>query len=112
LPFQTALRSSGKATPKHRRLLEGHIHRCFEFGLEAFRDAGFILKEDIIKLQHNTKTTREKWKGKYDFYKIAHEHLFVFRKSNTSEKIAQFKSSTRWPNPDFIEDLVVPDSDN
>ena len=49
--------------------------------LHIFLNAGFILKEDIIKVQHKTKQTREVWGGSYyDFYKIAHEHLYVFRK--------------------------------
>ncbi len=47
-------------------------------------DAGFVLREDIIKLQHKMNSTREKWRGsKYDFYLIAHEHLYVFRKPST-----------------------------
>ncbi len=79
--------------------------------LEAFRDAGFILREDIIKLQHHTKTTRDKWKGRYDFYKIAHEHLFVFRKPLSDEKVAMFRDSVRWPNEGFLDQLVIPEGD-
>ncbi len=64
--------------------------------LELFLEAGFLLKEDIIKLQWKTKTTRERWRGKsYDFYLIAHEHLFVFRKPSLGEKISAFKYSAR-----------------
>lgn len=63
--------------------------------MHEFLNAGFILKEDIIKLQWNTKTTREKWRGKsYDFYKIAHEHLFIFRKPDENEKLNELKYST------------------
>jgi len=62
--------------------------------LRIFLDAGFILKEDIIKVQHKTKRTREAWRGSnYDFYKIAHEHLYVFRKPANGEKTSQFKHS-------------------
>jgi len=32
--------------------------------MQAFLKAGFILKEDIIKLQWNMKTTRERWRAK------------------------------------------------
>jgi hypothetical protein len=47
----------------------------------SFLDAGFILREDIIKLQWKMKSTREKWFGKkHGFYLIEHEHLYVFRK--------------------------------
>jgi DNA modification methylase len=62
--------------------------------LHIFLDAGFILKEDIIKVQHKTKITREIWRGSnYDFYKIAHEHLYVFRKPMKNEKVQQYKHS-------------------
>lgn len=62
--------------------------------LHIFLDAGFILKEDIIKVQHKTKRTREAWRGSnYDFYKIAHEHLYVLRKPSRNEKITQYKHS-------------------
>jgi len=64
--------------------------------MQAFLEVGFILKEDIIKIQWNTKTTREKWKGTYSFYKIAHEHLFIFRKPEKNEKIDKFKESIKW----------------
>jgi hypothetical protein len=50
------------------------------------RVADFILREDIIKLQHRTKGTREKWRGRtHDFYLIAHEHLYVFRRPAEGE---------------------------
>jgi DNA modification methylase len=64
--------------------------------MQTFLDVGFILKEDIIKLQWKTKSTREKWKGKYDFYLIAHEHLFVFRKPTKDEKTNDLKDSIKW----------------
>jgi DNA modification methylase len=65
--------------------------------LGKFLDAGFILQEDIIKLQHKTKTTREKWRaGRYDFYKIAHEHLYIFRKPSGDEKVTEYKHSLKW----------------
>lgn len=47
-----------------------------------FQDAGFTLKELIIKEQHNCRATGY-WKTnsvKYNFLLIAHEYLFVFRK--------------------------------
>ncbi|MBS7626576.1 methyltransferase domain-containing protein [Candidatus Bathyarchaeota archaeon] len=65
--------------------------------MQQFLDAGFILKEDIIKRQWKTKTTRERWRGKdYDFYLIAHEHLFVFRKPGEDEELKKFKYSVKW----------------
>ena len=50
--------------------------------MRIFQDAGFTLKELIIKEQHNCKATGY-WKTssvKYNFLLIAHEYLFVFRK--------------------------------
>ncbi|MBI5253749.1 MAG: DNA methylase [Euryarchaeota archaeon] len=64
--------------------------------LQAFLGAGFILREDIIKLQWKMKSTREKWRGsKYDFYLIAHEHLYVFRKPGENESTAKFEESMK-----------------
>lgn len=63
--------------------------------MSLFLKNGFILKEDIIKIQHNCQTT-PRWSSeakKYDFYLIMHEHLFVFRKPKTNEDIALFKES-------------------
>jgi DNA modification methylase len=63
--------------------------------MTAFLNSGFLLKEDIIKLQWNMKGTRERWRGRsYDFYKIAHEHLFVFRKPQPEDKLSEYKSSS------------------
>lgn len=50
--------------------------------MKVFQDAGFTLKELIIKEQHNCKATGY-WKTnsvKYNFLLIAHEYLFIFRK--------------------------------
>jgi DNA modification methylase len=50
--------------------------------LERFLKVGFLLKEDIIKIQHNCKATGF-WIKKskfYNFLLIMHEHVFVFYK--------------------------------
>ncbi len=50
--------------------------------MEEFLKAGFVLKENIIKEQHNCKATGF-WYTRsieYNFLLIAHEYLFVFRK--------------------------------
>ena len=63
--------------------------------MNVFLKNGFILKEDIIKVQHNCKTT-PKWSSeakKYDFYLIMHEHLFVFRKARRNEDTNIYKES-------------------
>jgi DNA modification methylase len=65
--------------------------------LEVFLKVGFILKEDVIKLQWKMKSTREKWRGSnYDFLLLAHEHLFIFRKADKEEKLAPYKNSLIW----------------
>ncbi len=65
--------------------------------LISFLEAGFILREDIIKLQWKMKSTREKWFGKkYDFYLIGHEHLYVFRKPEVEERVTRFSESMKW----------------
>ncbi|MGC9069343.1 MAG: DNA methyltransferase [Thermoprotei archaeon] len=52
--------------------------------MQQFLDAGFILKEDIIKLQHHVLSDRRWRSPNYNFFKIMHEHIFVFRKPNRS----------------------------
>ncbi len=51
--------------------------------MRAYLRAGFILKEIIIKEQHNCETT-DKWREKsvkYNFLLLAHEYLPVFEKA-------------------------------
>lgn len=67
--------------------------------METFLKIGFIFREDVIKLQWKMKSTREKWRGsKYDFLLLAHEHLFIFRKPEKSEKLTLYKNSLIWNN--------------
>ncbi len=88
---------------KHCAILMGDSRRSKHFVpitprvLMGFLEAGFILREDIIKLQWKMKSTREKWFGKkYDFYLIGHEHLYVFRKPDAGEKTTRFRESMKW----------------
>lgn len=64
--------------------------------MDLFLKNGFILKEDIIKAQHNCKSTPYWSKGKSDFYLIMHEHLFVFRKSDVNENLSDLKWSMKY----------------
>lgn len=50
--------------------------------MERFLKVWFVLKEDIIKVQHNCKATwfRVKKSKESNFLLIMHEHLFVFKK--------------------------------
>ena len=46
------------------------------------------------------KGTREKWRGtKYDFYLIAREHLYVFRKPAEGEDLKDYRYSIRGGEP-------------
>jgi len=66
--------------------------------MQSFLDVGFILKESIIKAQHNTKTA-PLWKNmsiKNNFLLLAHEHLFVFRKPEKNESLTKFDESIKW----------------
>ena len=61
---------------------KGHmIPMAFDV-MKGFQDAGFKLKELIIKEQHNCRATGywETNSVKYNFLLIAHEYLFVFKK--------------------------------
>jgi len=87
---------------KHCAILMGdtrrraHIVPVTARVLQSFLNAGFILKEDVIKLQHKMFGT-VKWKGRANsFLLIAHEHLFVFRKPEKDESLAPFKESVKW----------------
>ncbi|HAW08123.1 MAG: DNA methyltransferase [Chloroherpetonaceae bacterium] len=71
--------------------------------LRTFLKTGFILKEEIIKEQHNC-VYSQRWiqnATKYNFYLIMHEHLFVFRKPKKDENTSRLKYSTF--NELFIE---------
>ncbi|MEM0143566.1 MAG: DNA methyltransferase, partial [Candidatus Parvarchaeum sp.] len=87
---------------KHCAILMGDTRRHGHYipvtfrTMQAFLEAGFALKEDIIKLQWNMQSTRQKWAGKQNFYKIAHEHLFVFRKPMADEHLSGLKESIKW----------------
>jgi DNA modification methylase len=63
--------------------------------MQRFLKVGFVLKEDIVKVQHNCSYTRRwEWKAKRDkFYLIMHEHLFVFRKLRPGEDLSRIRFS-------------------
>lgn len=66
----------------------GHVVSLGFKVMQEFQKAGFLLKEIIIKEQHNCKSTTY-WKQKskkYNFLLLAHEYLFVFEKCRLAEK--------------------------
>jgi len=88
----------------HCGVLIGDTHKHRHFVpistrvLLTFLDAGFILREDVIKEQWHTQTMRGRWKESYehDFLLTYHEHLFIFRKLAEDEKPSKFKDSIKW----------------
>ena len=63
--------------------------------MQVFLNNGFVLKEDIIKLQHNTKMASV-WSKKSvqsNFLLLMHEHLFVFRKPESGENLKDLSES-------------------
>jgi len=63
--------------------------------MQRFLKVGFVLKEDIIKVQHHCSSTK-RWESKAirdKFYLIMHEHLFVFRKPKVSEDLGRLRYS-------------------
>ena len=61
---------------------KGHIIPMGFNVMEIFKETGLKLKEIIIKEQHNCSSTGF-WRNqsiKYNFFLIAHEYLFVFKK--------------------------------
>jgi len=64
--------------------------------MQRFLKVGFVLKEDIVKVQHHC-TSTERWRAKAKrdkFYLIMHEHLFVFRKPKDNENLSHIKYSS------------------
>lgn len=61
---------------------KGHVIPLSFKTMQIFEDAGFKLKEIILKEQHNCRATGY-WKTsslKYNFLLLAHEYLFIFKK--------------------------------
>jgi DNA modification methylase len=65
--------------------------------LGAFLQAGFALKEDVIKHQWHCASTPF-WRQKSadnNFFLIMHEHLFIFRKPKTNENLSPIRDSLK-----------------
>jgi len=72
-----------------------HFIPLSHFVLERCLRSGFVLKEEVIKTQHNT-THAPRWSASakhYKFYLIMHEHLFIFRKPDVGENLTRIQYS-------------------
>jgi len=73
-----------------------HYLPLSHFVLQRCLQSGFVLKEEIIKTQHNT-TNGPRWTASaknLKFYLIMHEHLFIFRKPMEGEDLSRIRYST------------------
>ena len=77
-----------------------HYVPITHYALMILLDVGFVLKEEVIKIQHKMKTTREVWSKlkDRDFLLIHHEKLFILEKPE--HKDPELKYSAK---PWFIE---------
>lgn len=74
-----------------------HIPLAFRV-MQCFLTAGFVLKEDVIKIQHQMRSSSF-WRDKskeFNFLLLKHEHLFIFRKPKKDEKKDKYKYSQKW----------------
>ena len=80
--------------------IKKHYVPVTHYFLLTLLDAGFVLREEVIKIQHKMKTTREVWRRlrERDFLLIYHEKLFILEKPR--EKDPELKYSMKQP---FIE---------
>ena len=64
-----------------------HLYVPLAFGVMArFLNEGFSLLESIVKIQHNVRSERvHSAVQDSGFYRISHEHLFIFRKPISSD---------------------------
>jgi DNA modification methylase len=80
--------------------IKKHYVPVTHYVLLTLLDAGFVLREEVIKIQHKMKTTREVWRKlrERDFLLIYHEKLFILEKPRGIE--TELKYSTKQP---FVE---------
>ncbi len=88
---------------KHIGILVGDTRRykhyvpITHYVLDILLKTGFILKEEVVKIQHKMKTTREKWRKlkSRDFLLIYHEKLFILRKPYGNDDYQKYKYSSK-----------------
>ncbi|MET1160022.1 MAG: DNA methyltransferase [Thermoprotei archaeon] len=82
------------------------IHKHYvpitHYVLQVLLHTGFILKEEVIKIQHKMKTTREVWSKlrERDFLLIYHEKLYIMRKPLENKEYTLYKYSSK---QDFLK---------
>jgi len=77
-----------------------HYVPITHYALVVLLEVGFVLKEEVIKVQHRMRTTREVWsrlRGR-DFLLIYHEKLFVLEKPKRRDPRLRYSA-----RPHFLE---------
>lgn len=73
-----------------------HYIHLSHFVLQRCLRSGFVIKEEVIRTQHNT-THTPRWLASakhFKFYLIMHEHLYIFRKPFPEENLSRIQYST------------------
>jgi len=80
--------------------IKKHYVPITHYALMILLDVGFVLKEEVIKIQHKMKTTREIWSKlkDRDFLLIYHEKLFILEKPKHKDPELNYSAK-----PWFIE---------
>ncbi len=87
---------------KHMGILVGdtRMHKHYvpitHYVLQVLLKNGFTLREEVVKVQHKMKTTRERWSKlkERDFLLIYHEKLFIVRKLKDVNEPRKYRYSS------------------
>ena len=73
-----------------------HYVPLTHYVLRVLLRAGFIVREEVVKIQHRMRVTRGKWVklGRRDFLLIYHEKLFILRKSVYPDEYGRYRYSS------------------
>ncbi len=96
---------------RHMAILVGdtrsrrHYVPITHYVLEILLRTGFILREEIVKIQHKMRTTGAIWSRirNRDFLLIYHEKLYVLRKPLTRKDYSKYKYSSYLDLDDILE---------
>jgi DNA modification methylase len=80
--------------------IKKHYVPLTHYVLLTLLDTGFVMMEEVVKIQHKMKTTREVWSRlrNRDFLLIYHEKLFILRKPVDREPKVKYSG-----RQDFVE---------
>lgn len=96
-------------TRKHK-----HVVPIGFWTIKVFLNAGFILKELVIKRQHNCKTTGfwSEWSVRYNFLLLAHEYLPIFEKPLRQPPKDDYSVYNNFRYKPKIQEVLKPPKEN